>query len=58
MTDKFQNKYRISSARLQTWDYGWNGAYFVTVCTKNRRHFFGEIFNGAMDLNESGKLEG
>ena len=26
---KFQNKYRIPSARLQNWDYGANGAYFI-----------------------------
>lgn len=40
---KYQNKYRIESARAQWWDYGWNGAYFITICTKNREHFFGEI---------------
>lgn len=36
MRNKFNNKYRIASTRLQNWDYGWNAAYFVTVCTKNR----------------------
>jgi len=41
--DKFQNKYRIPSARLQTWNYGNSGAYFITICTKNRIHYFGEI---------------
>ena len=41
--DKFKNKYRIASARLQSWDYGDDGAYFITICTKNREHFFGEI---------------
>jgi REP element-mobilizing transposase RayT len=41
--DKFNNKYRIPSARLQSWDYGANGAYFITICTKHRQHFFGEI---------------
>ena len=41
--DKFKNKYRISSARLQSWDYSANGAYFITICTENREHFFGEI---------------
>ena len=54
--DKFQNKYRIPSARLQNWDYGWNGAYFLTICTKNREHFFGEIFNGQMEYSEIGKM--
>lgn len=43
MADKFQNKYRIPSARLQNWDYGTNAAYFVTICTANREHFFGNI---------------
>jgi putative transposase len=43
--DKFKNKYRIPSARLQSWDYGANGAYFITICTQRREHFFGEIMN-------------
>lgn len=53
--DKFQNKYRIPSARLQNWDYGWNAAYFVTICTANREHYFGKIENGGMILSEIGK---
>lgn len=60
--DKFKNKYRIPSARLQTWDYGSNGTYFVTICTHNRQHFFGEIVpkapqgNAGMELNAIGQL--
>ena len=60
--DKFQNKYRIPSARWQTWDYGSNGAYFITICTQNRRHFFGEIINSnipneyIMHLNDMGEI--
>ncbi|MDA3906167.1 MAG: hypothetical protein PF484_08850 [Bacteroidales bacterium] len=53
---KFQNKYRIASARLQNWDYGSNAAYFITICSKNREHFFGEIENNEMALNAIGKL--
>jgi putative transposase len=56
MQNKFQNKYRIPSARLQTWDYANNGAYFITICTQNREHFFGNIKNGIMQLSEIGKL--
>lgn len=56
MQNKFQNKYRIPSARLQNWDYSNNGAYFITICTKNRRHFFGKIHNGVMQLTEAGKI--
>ncbi|MEC5167465.1 hypothetical protein RCH18_003221 [Flavobacterium sp. PL11] len=41
--EKFQNKYRIPSARLLNWDYGANGAYFITICTHKMQCFFGEI---------------
>lgn len=51
---KFQNKYRISSIRAQWWDYGWNGAYFITICTQDRKHYFGEIQNDKMVLSEVG----
>ena len=53
---KYRNKYRIESARAQWWDYGWNGAYFVTVCTTNRKHFLGEIKNGEMILSNTGVI--
>ncbi len=46
MSDKFQNKYRIPSARADWWNYGWNAAYFVTICTAHREHYFGEIVTG------------
>ena len=53
---KFKNKYKTSSMRLQSWDYGWNAAYFITFCTANRECFFGNIQNGKMNLSEIGKL--
>lgn len=56
MSEKFQNKYRIASARAQWWDYGWNGAYFITICTQNREHFFGEINDGKMKLSHLGVI--
>jgi len=56
MAEKFQNKYRIASARLQTWDYGWNAAYFVTICTQDREYFFGNITDGKMHLSETGNI--
>ncbi len=56
MAKKFQNKYRIGPARAQWWDYGWNGAYFITICTKNREHFFGQIQNGKMELSNVGVI--
>ena len=55
-TQKFKNKYRIESSRLQGYDYSQNGMYFITICTKDREHFFGEVENGKMELNEVGKM--
>lgn len=56
MTDKFKNKFRIQSTRLQHWDYSWEAAYFVTVCTENRVHFFGKIIDGVMHLSNVGVI--
>ncbi|HYG40539.1 MAG TPA: transposase [Cytophagales bacterium] len=56
MSDKFQNKYRISSSRLQSWDYSSKGAYFITICTKDRAHYFGEIVNQKMKLSNVGVI--
>jgi hypothetical protein len=52
--DKFLNKYRIPSARLNTWNYGSPGLYFITICTLHRRHFFGEIIDHEMQLKPIG----
>jgi REP element-mobilizing transposase RayT len=56
MQDRYQNRYRISSARLRNWDYGNSAAYFITICTKNREHYFGNIINAEMQLSEIGKI--
>ncbi len=54
--DKYQNKYRIPTARASWWDYGWNGAYFVTICIKNHQLFFGNILDGVMNLSADGEI--
>ena len=56
MTEKFRNRYRVRSARLQTWDYGRPGAYFITICTYQQTHYFGEIESGHMQLSAIGIL--
>jgi putative transposase len=45
-----------SSARLKTFDYSSQGAYFVTVCANVRANVFGEIEAGEMRLNEAGRV--
>lgn len=49
-------KHHRHSIRLKGYDYSQPGAYFVTICTHNRAHLFGEIVNGVMRLNEYGKI--
>ena len=56
MDEKYKNKYRIESARAAWWNYGWVGAYFITICTRNKIHFFGEIKNHRMILSPLGVL--
>ena len=52
--EKFKGKYRIKSARASWHDYN-GGAYFITICTKNRVHYFGENIDGEMVLSEIGE---
>ncbi|WP_029038204.1 transposase [Salinimicrobium xinjiangense] len=56
MADLYKNKYRIKSARLESWDYRWNAAYFITICTANMKHYFGKIKNGKMELSPLGAI--
>ena len=42
--------------RLPKYNYANAGYYFVTICTKDRLHLFGEINNGAMVLSSLGKI--
>jgi hypothetical protein len=53
-SDKFQNKYRIPSARAVWHNYN-GGEYFITICTAGRVHYFGEVNNGEMALNALGQ---
>ena len=55
-SNKFRGKYRVESTRLKHWDYSSNGAYFITICTKNREFFFGEIVDGKMDYSRIGEM--
>lgn len=52
----FQDQYRIRSTRLNGWDYGDAGMYFVTICTKHKIPWFGEIQNGYVGLSNIGSI--
>lgn len=44
------------SIRLKDYDYSQTGAYFITIVTQHRAHFFGEIIDGEMVLNDVGLM--
>ena len=49
------NKNR-QSVRLRKYNYSQAGAYFVTICTQNKKCFFGGITNEKMILNDAGQM--
>src|SRR5690606_20487102 len=52
----FQKKYRITSSRAKWWDYSRSAAYFITICTKRRYHYFGYVDDGFMHMSEIGQI--
>jgi REP element-mobilizing transposase RayT len=44
------------SIRLKDYDYTQEGAYFITICTKNKQCIFGDIKQGEMQLNLLGTI--
>jgi REP element-mobilizing transposase RayT len=51
-----KGRYRIESTRLKDWDYTAAGYYYITICTKERIHFFGSIEAGEMRLSPVGEI--
>jgi putative transposase len=44
------------SLRLKAYDYSQPGAYFITICTHERRCLFGDISDRQMSLNGIGRI--
>jgi REP-associated tyrosine transposase len=55
--DVKQNGHRPKrrSIRLPGYNYSGAGAYFVSICTKDRECLFGDIVNQEMVLNDAGQ---
>ena len=52
----YKGLYRIESTRLPGWDYRNVGWYFVTICTRDGYHFFGDVVNGEIQLSALGEV--
>ena len=53
MTKKLTRKPRN---RLEGYDYSQSNYYYVTICTDERKEWFGEIKNDQMILNDHGQI--
>jgi REP element-mobilizing transposase RayT len=53
---RFKGKYRVESTRVPTWNYAANGWYFVTICTRDSTHFFGEVITSQMEFSTIGEI--
>ena len=49
-------KHRRRSLRLKDYDYAQSGAYFVTIVAQERTCLFGNVLDGAMQLNTAGRM--
>ena len=52
-TDRWRKR---RSIRLQEYDYSQAGAYYITVCTRDRESLFGNVLDGQMRLNDAGQI--
>ncbi len=50
------SRHHRRSIRLKGYDYSQAGAYFVTICVKDRECFFGDVVNQSMILNDAGAM--
>ena len=48
--------HRRRTIRLRDYNYKQNGAYFVTICVRNKECVLGSIIKGKMILSEIGKI--
>ena len=51
-----KSKPRRKVIRLPHYDYSSAGAYFVTLCIKDRVHSLGNVLNDSVRLSEAGSI--
>ena len=52
----YKGKYRTKSVRLEGFDYGINGAYFITIRSHHAKHTFSCVINSEVYLTDLGKI--
>lgn len=54
--NQYHSQHHRRSIRLKGYDYSQTGFYFITLCSRDRQCWFGEIKNGKMYLNSIGSI--
>ena len=49
-------KHHRRTIRLKGYNYSWQGAYFVTICTRDQECIFGDIIDREIRLNGYGEI--
>jgi len=52
----YRKRRRHNSLRYPGRDYSLPGKYFVTICTADKKEWFGTIANGGMQLSDTGSI--
>ena len=52
----YKGKLCLDTLRYQKWDYCASAYYFVTICTKNKLKYFGQVHGGKMNLSPMGQI--
>jgi putative transposase len=56
-SQSFEESYpQRHNTRLHSYDYTWQGAYFVTICTHDKQSLFGDIPGNRIRLNPYGEI--
>lgn len=53
---RLAGRHHRRSIRLKGYNYTQPGAYFISICTQDRWHVFGEVVEGEMRLNAFGEI--
>jgi putative transposase len=56
LTAMNHGRHHRRSIRLKGYDYAQAGAYFVTMCTRDRACRFGDVVDGQMQVNQYGQV--
>lgn len=52
----YKGRLCLDTLRYKKWDYGASAHYFVTICTKNKLEYFGQVQGGQMNLSPMGQI--